>query len=96
MLFHKFDTKNNNLLSFACQNYYQKTPFTARNRLTRKVWAKEHALLPKIFWQNVLLSDKTTLELHPNKRVLVRRLPNTGMEKKYYRKPENLAEKLIV
>ena len=25
MLFHKFDKKNNNLLSFACQNYYQKT-----------------------------------------------------------------------
>ena len=25
---------------------------------------------------------RTTLELHPNKRVLVRRLPNTGMKKK--------------
>ena len=60
-----------------------KKPYrTARNRLARKVWAKEHALLPKIFWQNVLFSDETTLELHPNKRVLVRRLPNTGMEKK--------------
>ena len=60
-----------------------KKPYlTAKNRLARKVWAKEHALLPKIFWQNVLFSDKTTLELHPNKRVLVRRLPNTGMEKK--------------
>ena len=30
----------------------------------------------------MLFSDETTLELHPNKRVLVRRLPNTGMEKK--------------
>ena len=60
-----------------------KKPYlTAKNRLARKVWAKEHALLPKIFWQNVLFSDETTLELHPNKRVLVRRLPNTGMEKK--------------
>ena len=29
----------------------------------------------------MLFSDETTLELHPNKRVLVRRLPNTGMEK---------------
>ena len=60
-----------------------KKPYlTAKNRLARKVWAKEHALLPKIFWQTVLFSDETTLELHPNKRVLVRRLPNTGMEKK--------------
>ena len=60
----------------------KKSYHTAKNRLARKVWAKEHALLPKIFWQNVLFSDETTLELHPNKRVLVRRLPNTGMEKK--------------
>ena len=60
-----------------------KKPYlTAKNRLARKVWAKEHALLPKVFWQNVLFSDETTLELHPNKRVLVRRLPNFGMEKK--------------
>ena len=29
----------------------------------------------------MLFSDETTLELHPNKQVLVRRLPNTGMEK---------------
>ena len=74
-----------------------KKPYlTAKNRLARKVWAKEHALLPKIFWQNMLLSDETetTLELHPNKRILVRRLPNTGIEKKkFIRKPENLAEK---
>ena len=82
-LFHKFDTKNIILLSFACQNCYQKTYLTARNRLPRKVWAKEHALLPKIFWQNVLFPDGTTLELHPNKRVMVRRLPNTGMEKEF-------------
>ena len=60
-----------------------KKPYlTAKNRLARKFWAKEHALLPKIFWQNVLFSDETTLELHPNKRVLVHRLPNTGLEKK--------------
>ena len=81
-MFHKFDTNNINLLSIACQNCYQKPYLTAKNRLARKVWAKEHALLPKIFWQNVLFSDETTLELHPNKRVLVRRLPNTGMKKK--------------
>ena len=36
-------------------------------------------LLPK---RNVLVSDETTRELHPNKRVLFRRLANTGMEKK--------------
>ena len=30
----------------------------------------------------MLFSDETALELHPNKRVLVRRLLNTGMEKK--------------
>ena len=54
----------------------------ARNRFARKVWPKEHALIPKVFWRNVLFSDEITLELHRNKRVLVRRLPNTGMEKK--------------
>ena len=59
----------------------KKLYLTAKNRLAKKVWAKEHALLPKIFWQNVLFSDETTLELHPNKRVLVRRLPNTRVEK---------------
>ena len=60
-----------------------KKPYlTAVNRLARKVWAKEHALLPKIFWENVLFSDKTALEPHPNKRMLVRHLPNTGMEKR--------------
>ena len=57
----------------------KKPYFTAKNRLARKVWARKHALLPKIFWQTVLFSEETTLELHPNKRVLVRRLPNTGM-----------------
>ena len=60
----------------------KKSYLTAKNRLARKVWAKEHALLPKIFWQNLLFWDKTTLELHPNKRVLARHLPNTEMEKK--------------
>ena len=60
----------------------EKPYLTARNRFARKVWAKKHALLPKIFRQKVLFSDETTLELQPNKRVLVRRLPNTGMEKK--------------
>ena len=30
MLFHKFDTKNINLLSFACQNCYQKNPILRR------------------------------------------------------------------
>ena len=72
----------NNLLSFACQICYQKPYLTAKTQLARKVWAKEHALLSKIFWQSVLFLDKTTLELHPNKRVLVRRLPNTIMETK--------------
>ena len=81
MLFHKFDTKNINLISFACRIAIKKPYLTARNRLAGKVWANEHALLPKFFWQNVLFSDKTTLELHPNKRVLVRCLPNTEMEK---------------
>ena len=73
-----------------------KKPYlTAKNRLARKVWAKEHALLPKIFWQNVLFSDETTLELHPNKRVLVRRLPNIPeWKRRTYRKPKNLAEKI--
>ena len=55
---------------------------TAKNRFARKVWAKEQALLHYFFWQNVLFSYKTTMELHPNKRVLDRCLHNTGMEKK--------------
>ena len=38
----------------------KKPYFTARNRLARNVWAKEHALLPKIFWQDVLFSDAGT------------------------------------
>ena len=60
-----------------------KKPYlTAKNRLARQVWAKEHNLLPKTFGQSVLFSDETTPELHPNKRVLVRRLPNTGMQEK--------------
>ena len=92
MLFHKFDTKKINLLLLACQNCYQQTkPYvTARTRLARKVWANEHALFPKIFWQNVLLPDETTLELHPNKQVLVRRLPKPGMEKKILSKTQKL------
>ena len=58
-----------------------KKPYlTAKNRLARKVWAKEHALLPK--FSGKMCCFRTTLELHPNKRVLVRRLPNTGMKKK--------------
>ena len=71
-----------------------KKPYlTAKNRLARKVWAKEHALLPKIFCQNVLFSDETTMELHPNKRLLVRRLPNTGMEKKNLSETRKFGEK---
>ena len=62
----------------------KKSYLTARNWLARIVWAKEHALLPKIFWQNVLFSDETTVELHPNKRVWARRLPNTGIENKNF------------
>ena len=82
MLFHQFDTKNINLLSFAYQNYCQKNLSYGEKLTCQRSWANEHPLLLKIFWQNVLLSNETTLELHPNKRVLVRRLPNTGMEKK--------------
>ena len=82
MLFDKFDTKNINLLPFAWQNCYQKTLSYGEKLTARKVWAEEHALLLKIFWQNVLFSDETTMDLHPSKRVLFRRLSNTGMEKK--------------
>ena len=87
MLFHKCDKKNINLLSFACQNCFQKTLSYGDKLIAGKVWANEHALLPKNFWKIVLFSDGTTMELHPNKRVLVRRVPNTGIEKK------NLTEK---
>ena len=50
-------------------------------------------LLPKIFWQNVMFTDETTLELLPNKRVLVRRLPNTGMERKNLSETRKFGEK---
>ena len=43
-----------------------KKPYlTAWNGLARKVWAKEQALLPKIFWQNVLFSDETNSGTSP-------------------------------
>ena len=71
----------------------RKPYLTARNLLARKVWANEHASLTKIFWQNVLFSDETTLELHPNKRLLVRRLPNAGMEKKNLPETRKFGEK---
>ena len=50
----------------------------ATNRLAKKVWANDHALLPKIFWQTVLFLDEKILELHPKKRLLFRGLPDTG------------------
>ena len=65
-----------------CVRIAIKKPYlAARSRLARKVRANEHALLHKVSWKNVLFSDETTLELHAKKRVLLRRLPNTGMEK---------------
>ena len=81
-MFHNIDTKNINFLSFACQNCYQKNPIIHREiDLPEKFGQKNTLHFPKPFWQNVLFSDETTLELYPNKRVLVRRLPNTGMKK---------------
>ena len=74
----------------------EKPYLTARNRFARKAWAKEHALFPKFFSQNVLLSDKTTLGLHPNKRVLVLRLPNTGMEKKDLSETQKFGRKKLM
>ena len=82
MFFHKFDTKNIILLSFVCHICYRKTPSHGEKLIARKVWANEHASLPKIFWQIVLFLDEPTMELHPNKRVLVRRVPKTGIERK--------------
>ena len=81
-MFHNFDTKILISYHLRVRIAIEKTCLMAKTRLARKVWAKEHALPPKIFRQNVLFSDETTLELHPKKRVLVRRLPNTGMETK--------------
>ena len=40
------------------RNAIKKPYLTARTRLARKVWANERALLPKIFWQNVLFSEQ--------------------------------------
>ena len=48
-----------------------KKPYlTAKNRLARKVWAKEHALLPKIFWQNVLFLDGWGFIAHDGRKCL--------------------------
>ena len=94
MLFHKFDRKILISYHLRARIAIKKPYLTAKNRLARKVWAKEHTLLPKIFWQNVLFSDERTLELHPNKRVLVRRLPNTGMEKKFIGNPKIWRKKI--
>ena len=69
---------------------------TARNRLAKKVRAEEYALLPNFFWQNVLFSDETTPELHPNERVLVRRLPNNGMEIKILSETRSFCEKKLM
>ena len=63
--------------------------------LPEKIWAKNQALLPKIFWQNLLFPDETTLELHPNKRILVRRVPNTGMEKNNLSETREFSRKKI-
>ena len=95
-MFHKFDTKNINLLSFACQNCYQKTLSYGKKSTCQKSLGKRTRLLPKIFWQNVLFLDEKTLELHPNKRVLVRRLPNTGMEKKNLSETRKFGEKKLM
>ena len=67
-----------------------------KNWLATNIWAKEHALLPKVFRQNVLFSEETTLELHPNQRVLVRRLPNTGMERKNFSETQKLGGKKLM
>ena len=96
MLFHKCDTKNINLLSFACQNCYRTTLSYGDKLIGGKVWANEHALLPKIIWKIVLFLDGTTMELHPNKRVLVRRVPNTGIEKKNFTETRKLGGKKLM
>ena len=44
----------------------------------------------------MLFSDETTLELHPNKRVLVHRLCNTGMEKKNFSETRNFGGKKLM
>ena len=81
-LFHKFDTKDNNLLSFAFQNCYQKTLSYSEESTCQKSLGKWTRFTFQIFLAKcVLFSGKITLELHPNKLVLLRRLPNTGMEK---------------
>ena len=44
----------------------------------------------------MLFSDETTLELHPNKRVLVRRLANTRMKKKNLSKTRKFGGKKLM
>ena len=57
---------------------------------------KNTLYFPNFFWQIVLFSDETTLELHPNKRVLFRRLPNSGMEKKNLSKTQTFGGKKLM
>ena len=88
-----FDTKNINLVSFACQNCYQKTLFYGEKSTCHKSLGKLTRFTSQNFWQNVLFSDETTLELHPNKQVSVRRLPNNGMEKNDFSETRKLGGK---
>ena len=81
-LYHEFDMKNVNVLSFACQNCYQKTLSYGNKSTCHKILGKRTRFFPQNFQAKCDFSDETTLELHPNKRVIVRRSPNTGMEKK--------------
>ena len=48
-LFHKFDTKNINLLSFACQNCYQKTLSYGEKLTCRKSLGKRTRFTSQIF-----------------------------------------------
>ncbi len=59
-------------------------PYLSRiNRRKRFQWAKDYYSKPLDFWKNVLFSDETSIELHPNRKQYVRKPPNAKFHQKY-------------
>ena len=49
----------------------------------RKNWCGKMKTKGMDFWKNVVFSDETIMELHPNRRLYVRRPPGQGLNPKY-------------
>ena len=61
-----------------------KKPFiTSLNVQKRKNWCRQMVGLGDGFWENVVFSDETIMELNPTRREYVRRPPGEGFNRKY-------------